>query len=377
MSSRAATDGMRPHNRFDRTQSAQRPDRGSPAIDNWNPFQQTMNVRRAVGIFLAAAVLTLISATRADSEIVIAIRYLQAQGTSRAHLYLYREDGKLLRQLTNDNSGQDSGPIFSPDGEMIVFTREKPNKVREFWSVKPRGTDLKRLDAAPDWYTEAKSSPYFTNIKPEEPTTAAATTSPAESASPSPTPLPTYKSPDGSFELILREDPNDEDDQINGPGHGKHYVLRDLKTGTETEFGKIPGFYGAFEILHDSQDKNQHFLFAGSLRLAFFALHLNSTDGDTVFALDLTGPRFVRLSPNWAAPITLAGEAGLLTFTENRYVPISGSNKTANCSYIERWDERLNHVRYAREKSAALCYGMSVHRSGKNPAVITMRRSAD
>jgi Periplasmic component of the Tol biopolymer transport system len=56
-------------------------------------------------------------------------------GTSHSHLYLYREDGKLLRQLTNDNSGQDSGPIFSPDGETIVFTREKPNNVREFWSV--------------------------------------------------------------------------------------------------------------------------------------------------------------------------------------------------------------------------------------------------
>ncbi len=72
----------------------------------------------------------------ADAEIVIAIRYLQAEGTSHSHLYLYREDGKLLRQLTNDNSGQDSAPIFSPDGETIVFTREKPNRVREFWSVR-------------------------------------------------------------------------------------------------------------------------------------------------------------------------------------------------------------------------------------------------
>ena len=82
--------------------------------------------------------------------------------------------------------------------------------------------------------------------------------------------MPTYKSPDGSFELILREDPNDEDDQIDGPGHGKHYVLRDLKTGTETEFSKIPGFYGAFEILHDNQDKNRYFLFDGSLRRRIF-----------------------------------------------------------------------------------------------------------
>src|SRR5258707_11568055 len=97
---------------------------------------------------------------RSASEIVIAIRYLQAEGTSHAHLYLYREDGKLLRQLTNDNSGQDSGPIFAPDGNVIVFAREKPRAAREFWSVEPHGLHLKKLDAAPHWYTQAKSSPY-------------------------------------------------------------------------------------------------------------------------------------------------------------------------------------------------------------------------
>jgi len=150
-----------------------------------------------------------------------------------------------------------------------------------------------------------------------------------------------------------------------------------LKTGTETEFSKIPGFYGAFELLHDKQDKNRYFLFDGPLQLAFFDLHLNSTDGDTVFALDLTDPRLVRLSPNWATPIPLPGEPAFLTFTENRYVPIPGSKKTANCSYIERWDEKLNHIRYAREKSAALCYGTSMYRPGLTPSTITIRRRAD
>src|SRR6266446_690303 len=95
--------------------------------------------------------------SRGTPEIVIAIRYLQAQGISHSHLYLYREDGKLLRQLTNDNSGQDSGPIFAPDGATIIFTREKPNNVREFWSTDPRGPGLKKLEAAPNWYTQAKS----------------------------------------------------------------------------------------------------------------------------------------------------------------------------------------------------------------------------
>src|SRR5882762_8689834 len=101
-------------------------------------------ILRALIIISAPAILT--TRAWADAEIVIAIRYLQAEGTSHSHLYLYREDGKLLRQLTNDNSGQDSGPIFAPDGSVIVFTREKSNKAREFWSVDPLGKALKKLE---------------------------------------------------------------------------------------------------------------------------------------------------------------------------------------------------------------------------------------
>lgn len=197
----------------------------------------------------------------------------------------------------------------------------------------------------------------------------------SESPNESPTPTPSYKSPDGAFELVLREDPNDEADQVDMPGHGAHYILRDLKSGTDTPFADLEGFEGAFGILHEKQNPERHFLFDGTLRLAFFDLHLNSSDGTTVFALDLGRKRFIR-SPNWATPFPLPGESAFLTFTENRYVPIPGSKKTANCSYIERWDDKLNHIRYAREKSAAICYGFSMYRPSKNPAVIALRRTS-
>jgi len=58
-------------------------------------------------------------------------------------------------------------------------------------------------------------------------------------------------------------------------------------------------------------------------------------------------------------------------------VPIPGSSKTANCWYIERWDDKLTHIRYAREKSAALCYGMSMYRQALTPSTITIRRNTD
>ena len=344
---------------------------------------------RASRLLVIVALIAIASGAYADSELVIAIRYLQAEGTSHSHLYLYREDGKLLRQLTKDNSGQDVAPIFDSSGETILFTREKPHKVVEYWTIKPRGEGLKKLDAAPSWYVNAKTSPYFTNIEPESESSPTPAVSPESTESPGtspeatespvelPTPTPSYKSPDGAFELVLREDPNDQADQLDMPGHGAHYLLRDVKSGTETPFADIPGFEGAFGILHERQNPERHFLFDGTLRLAFFDLHLNSSDGTTVFALDLTRKRFVRLSPNWATPFPLSGESAFLTFTENRYVPIPGSKKTANCWYIEHWDEMLSHIRYAREKSAAICYGFSMYRRGKNPAVITLRRTSD
>lgn len=324
---------------------------------------------------------------RAASEIAVAIRYLQTQGVSHSHLYLYRDDGKFLRQLTNDTSGQDVDPIFSPDGATIVFTREKPNNSPlEFWSVQPLGTDLKKLISAPDWYERTKTSPYFTN-RDAEPTNGSSpvTSKLAEGGSPTPSTngagmigeRKSYKAPDGSIELILREDPSDPDDQVNGEKHGKHYVIRYLKTGLQADFGTLPGFVGVYEILHDRQNADRQFLFDGLLRVAFFGLHLNSTDGDTSFALDLNGPRFVRLSPNWAAPIPVAGEGAFLTLTENRYVPIPGTTKTANCSYIERWDAQLQKVRYARPNAAAVCYGASMYRPERTPAVIAIRQNAD
>ena len=331
-------------------------------------------------VLIAGVFLILAINLPAASEIVIAIRYLQAEGVSHSHLYLYREDGKFLRQLTADNSGQDADPIFAPEGESIVFTREKGSSPLEFWNVRPLGAAPTKLDSVPDWYEQTKTSPYFTNRESTKPDQSSSPSPPASAASTAAGVMgerKSYKAPDGSIELILREDPSDPDDQVNGERHGKHYVLRYLKTGIQADFGTLPGFFGVYEILHDRQNPDRQFLFEGLLRVAFFGLHLNSTDGDTSFALDLNGPRFVRLSRNWAVPVPLPGESAFLTLTENRYVPIAGTQKTANCSYIEHWDAQLQKVRYARPKTAAIFCGASVYRPERTPNVITIRQNAD
>src|ERR1700720_291481 len=137
-------------------------------------------------VLVVAAFSLLAVNLRAASEIAVAMRYLQAEGTSHSHVYLYREDGKFLRQLTSDNTGQDVDPIFAPDGETIVFTREKGSSPLEFWSVRPLGENPSKLDAAPDWYEQTKTSSYFTNRDTPAPTESASPATGSPEGSPSP-----------------------------------------------------------------------------------------------------------------------------------------------------------------------------------------------
>src|SRR3954470_17370681 len=215
---------------------------------------------RRLGLLLA----TVLAATtlNAASEIVVAMRYLQAEGESHAHLFLYREDGTLLRQLTKEERGQDLDPMFAPDGETIVFTREIAENKFEYWSIEPKGAGLKQLDTQPEWYATTKSAPYF--VWPEIEGSGDDESAPAFGER-----TQRFRAPDGSVEMILKEVKGDEGDADNGPEHGKHYVLRDLKNDKSTAFPKMPGFEGAVEQLHLKGSKDARFLLDPPLRAAF------------------------------------------------------------------------------------------------------------
>ena len=330
-------------------------------------------MRRSLSVLLIACAIGIGSAGDTGAEVVIAIRYLQPKGVSHAHLYLYADEGKLLRQLTTENSGQDFDPIFAPDGKTIVFSREISGDVVETWSVERNGGGLKRLESTPAWYSNTATSAYFETFAQTESSTSEEFIELPALDDEAPR---IHRAPDNTVEVLLRRFSSNPDDDTNGEGTGKHSLVRDLKTGREIEMGTLPGFAGVWDVLR-LRGTDRAYLLDGQLRVIFFGIHLNSTDGDTLSALDLNELRFVRLSPNWAAPVPLPGEPAFLTLTYNRYVPIAGSKMTANCTYLERWDAALNKVRYAREGAAAICYGASVFRPSRTPVTVNIRRDAN
>ena len=77
---------------------------------------------------LLAAIVAIAGGAYADSELVIAISYLQAEGTSHSHLYLYREEGKLLRDVNvsarSDVGGDHVAPKLGVRAEFDVILSE-------------------------------------------------------------------------------------------------------------------------------------------------------------------------------------------------------------------------------------------------------------
>jgi len=345
----------------------------------------------------------------------VATRYLQAEGVSHSHLYLYTEDGKFVRQLTRFDMGQDHAPVFSADGDQIVFTHinetsdgkdvveaasKEPDSI-EFWQVNTRGGGLKRLTSAPDWYKAATNASFFTAWPPKDwPENQRMYGWADKGWDQHGNPLPgilekapaSFTSPDGHFELTLKLGPDDLEE--NGPGNGELYELKDLRSGKSWRLGEMPDFVGLTNLLHFSADQKELFLQQGPLNVVFFSLHMGSSFGEETIALNLTKPKLIVLPGNevplpfgkegpdtdqWfslvrqcgnADPIPLSGEPCFLALCIKRYEPIPGSSKTASLSYLGRFDASLEQTPYVSLGTAPNFYGACVFRPGKTPAVM-------
>src|SRR2546421_722746 len=110
-------------------------------------------MKGTVTILFAVAVATL-SANAENKLLAVSIRYLQVEGTSHTHIFLYDWNGRLLCQLTKGEKGQDLHPVFSPDGREIVFIRKLPTR-DEFWRISLARGETRKIEAPPVWYEPA------------------------------------------------------------------------------------------------------------------------------------------------------------------------------------------------------------------------------
>lgn len=271
-----------------------------------------------------------------------------------------RGDGSVVRQLTNVDKGDDHDPALSPTSDQIVFQR-KIGKAEEFWSINLNGKHLRRLREAPAWYAASDTDLSYFDVRTAAPGPYNPTAYDPISGGPN-GPLK-YTSPNRLLELLLIHSDKETDEEWEN--RGRTFVVRDFERGDEYQLGSLSGFEGLWDAMHlrtrKQSNDNAPFFLCPPLRVVFFWSHLNSTDGDTVFAVDLVKRRIVRLSPNWATPIPIPEHAGFLTITEERYLPL-GDGRMVNCNYLDYWNAELERTRFGRNVPARF-YGAAIARS--------------
>ena len=354
-------------------------------------------------IYLLSAVVVSIRLVRAGDawdtssiRLAIAIRYLQIHGVSHSQIYLYRGDGKLLRQLTHDEAGQDRDPIFSSDGSEVVF-RKARNTGDEFWLVNTDGAGLRRLDRAPDWYAQAIAE------------------KPQRFDYPPFVPLPrhpdqqrlsdyvkagevVYAAPDNSVAIVLSDRLSEADPAQDW--YPKDLSLRDSQNQTDLLISKLP-----FVSLEESSTRTENsmrraagggeryetksengvgpldgvlvcngspFLFVGHLRVAFLRQHRGSTFCEGFFALDIDARRLHELIPNCGDIIPLKDRPVFFCICNERYLPLGDGKRTVNCSFLDLWAADFKRIRFSKPQVAEY-YGCSVFQPGGAPAVTVIR----
>lgn len=273
--------------------------------------------------------------TAAQAEVAISIRYFKTEGTSHYHLFLYSDDGKVLRQLTAPKDAQDTAPMFTADGKEIYFTREQRGRKQTF-SIHPEGTQLHAVQEAPAGYPpQTEDQEYALSGGGDNDSLWQAR---GEDL--------LMKTPDGKQEVILKSADNyKHSDSAFEANAFKALTIRDLRDGQEQRVstaGDEEDNYCDF-----ATHKKSPFLILPGLRVAFYWQWQGSTAGPRLSALDLDRKRAVFLSANPALAVPHGTRDGFFCVCEERYQPLGKTSHTVNCLYLDWWDAKLQRTRFA------------------------------
>jgi len=247
---------------------------------------------------------------------------------------------------------------FRPTGKRLCWTREKPNDTREFGASILAGTKLKSSRPRLNWYSAAKSSPYFTRGGEEE-APSFFTDSAEGRVSIGPRHLKVLKqgeTPERDSPRCRRKCRGSARQKPSrlltilgrySGAKGKRgrsrevlnwvmwFAIQNQPGNTDRQAARLP----SFEPPRNSGQQDQQFLFEGPLRLIFFSCHLDSTNGDTVEAFEFNKRKLINIA-KLCNHDSASRRSRILTLTENRYVPIP-QHEDGELSYIERWAANL------------------------------------
>lgn len=348
----------------------------------------------------ALSILTLMTAEAEESpvQVVVAIRYFKEEGVSHSHLDLFDGNGRFLRRLTHEESGQDFDPVFSPDGRSVVYRRTKEKEKAVEWRMASvDGSSDRALPAPPDWHAKASQEPeafdYPASVVQSDGTERLETAAKPGDLE--------YKAASGRFSLILK-DARKEPDPADPEYFPKQAFLRTQGADDEVLIESLPVFAPARpageehfwsgplpsgKVSHEPEPNDQREAFGGSedgilvlqrspfwesapLEVAFFRQHRGSGGGQGLFSLALNARRLFELSPNGGRIVPLPGIPWFAVIVDQRYLPFHGG--TVNCSYLDLWSADMQRIHFG-EPQPAICYGASILTGKENSRVISLR----
>jgi hypothetical protein len=259
--------------------------------------------------------------------VAASIRQYQLIGASNIHLYLYGLDGRLKKQLTSTAGCDDLDPAFSCDGQSLYFIRKStlPSTTRE--------KGLYKLDLVTNTISRASEDDYFCNIPME--TLEYSFALPADSWNVSE--KAECLSLDGKY-CITIQSLSAKAQGVNPPT--RHFLS--VSNGPLTDMATLSGFmptdqvdgYESLEQLNGTP-----FVTGPDFQAVFLVHHLDSTDGDQIWGLDLQTRKWTKMSENGGTIYHPPGAGGVFFAEESLYEPLGG--QTVNCCYLEWWNAHL------------------------------------
>jgi hypothetical protein len=295
------------------------------------------------------------------AQAVISIRQYQEVGPSNIHLYLYTLDGKLIRQLTNTPGFDDLSPIFDWSGKSVLFFRQASTrelKAKEGNYILNLSTNkFLRLSSEEAKAQEGHYKPTFQPAEFSWPSDKSYRTDTAEGRG-----ATVCQSPDGKYQLIRKPNPDYSDSNPTDDKGGQIVYFLQTKGDSETlSLDFLPGLL--INSLSDNylELNGNPFVVTSGYAVLFMTRHVDSTEGNSLWAFDLRSKKWIEMSGNAGLLYFAPEHTGVILLHSARYENLGKSGKVVSCGYLEFWDTTLHPVRLGPPTSlfhgAAIYYG--------------------